>query len=81
MSETTENQTLPEDYRLAFRNESRLFKLEQNYRSTQLIVQAANSLIKITNSFVLIDHHHSYWLIRDKGINFSCIQSQNELRT
>ena len=26
--------------------DSRLFKLEQNYRSTQLIVQAANSLIK-----------------------------------
>ena len=27
-------------------NDARLFKLEQNYRSTQLIVQAANSLIK-----------------------------------
>ena len=27
-------------------NNARLFKLEQNYRSTQLIVQAANSLIK-----------------------------------
>ena len=27
-------------------NQARLFKLEQNYRSTQLIVQAANSLIR-----------------------------------
>jgi len=27
-------------------NDARLFKLEQNYRSTQLIVQAANSLIR-----------------------------------
>ncbi len=27
-------------------NDAKLFKLEQNYRSTQLIVQAANSLIK-----------------------------------
>ena len=27
-------------------NDTKLFKLEQNYRSTQLIVQAANSLIK-----------------------------------
>ena len=29
-----------------FYNDARLFKLEQNYRSTQLIVQAANSLIR-----------------------------------
>ena len=33
------------DFRSAY-NDARLFKLEQNYRSTQLIVQAANSLIR-----------------------------------
>lgn len=33
------------DFRTAY-DDARLFKLEQNYRSTQLIVQAANSLIR-----------------------------------
>ena len=33
------------DFRSAY-DDARLFKLEQNYRSTQLIVQAANSLIR-----------------------------------
>ena len=33
------------DFRSAY-TDARLFKLEQNYRSTQLIVQAANSLIR-----------------------------------
>jgi len=33
------------DFQKKYRN-TRLFKLEQNYRSTQLIVQAANSLIR-----------------------------------
>ena len=33
------------DFRSAY-DDTRLFKLEQNYRSTQLIVQAANSLIR-----------------------------------
>ena len=33
------------DFQKKYQN-TRLFKLEQNYRSTQLIVQAANSLIR-----------------------------------
>ena len=34
------------DFQQKFQQNTRLFKLEQNYRSTQLIVQAANSLIR-----------------------------------
>ena len=34
------------DFQQKYRQGTRLFKLEQNYRSTQLIVQAANSLIR-----------------------------------
>ena len=34
------------DFQQKFQQSTRLFKLEQNYRSTQLIVQAANSLIR-----------------------------------